>query len=169
MTANTQFPLIEHDSVADLVANSPYTDLVMPSVWGSYEGGLTDMWRIFEDSMTFYNYPNKDFQDYPEGHSWGFWRATTDELLIQLFPGPAVISILEQQNSVTLKVYPNPASSKIYLKGERSGIVRIMNCSGKLLRSWEFNEEGGLDLSGVPPGLYWLIFDDQSVPLVIST
>lgn len=153
--------------VADLVSLSPHIDLAMPSVWGSYEGGLTDMWRIFEDSMNFYNYPNKYFQEYPEGHSWGLWRATTDELLIQLFPGPAVISVPEYKQEVAMEVYPNPADYEVYLEGDLEGSGSIVNSAGKVFKHFQLTEKGRVDLTGIPPGLYWIRLAGESVPLVI--
>jgi enterochelin esterase-like enzyme len=95
--------------VLNLPGFQTYPNIPMASVWGAYEGGLTDLWRILEDSMTYYGAQNKYFKEYPEGHSWGLWRATLDEMLIELFPYQS-FGIQENYADSGIRVYPNPAT-----------------------------------------------------------
>jgi hypothetical protein len=95
--------------VLNLPGFQTYANIPMASVWGAYEGGLTDLWRILEDSMTYYGALNKYFKEYPEGHSWGLWRATLDEMLIELFPYQS-FGIQENYAESGIRVYPNPAT-----------------------------------------------------------
>lgn len=141
---------------ANLVATSPKQDLEMASVWGAYEGGLTQMWNFFEDSMTFYNYPNKYFKEYPEGHSWGLWRATLDELLIQLFPYQN-ISVPEYGLNNDIKVYPNPATNYLVVDSDVKNLdeYTIYDAMGRVMIRDVFIERR-LDVSGLKPGIYIL-------------
>ncbi len=70
----------------DIVQGGVAKELRVASVWGSYEGGgiPANMQGITEhlarEGYGLYA------AEYPEGHSWGLWRATTDEILMFLFP-----------------------------------------------------------------------------------
>ena len=66
---------------------------------------------MFIDSLNSKGYINS-YAVYPEGHSWGLWRATTDQILQYFFPaGPVSV-----QNSDGIQIsdyklyqnYPNP-------------------------------------------------------------
>lgn len=145
--------------VANLIATDPNQyAMPMASVWGNYEGGLTDMWIIFEDSMTFYQYPNKYFQGYPEGHSWGLWRATLDELLIHLFPnqGIGVPEELVSENEETIALFPNPTSEAIRLlkNDEEEVTIQIRNLNGQLIREGTLSTTSSFYVADLTPGVY---------------
>lgn len=58
------------------------------------------------------------YDEYPEGHSYYFWRAYLDEALIYFFPG-AVSDVSEGFASdlkVNLEVYPNPVSDSAWVE-----------------------------------------------------
>ncbi|MEP2274459.1 MAG: hypothetical protein ABJH98_03345 [Reichenbachiella sp.] len=61
-------------------------DIKVVSIWGSYEGGslLNNMHQLKDYLL------EKDYELYwkelPEGHSWGLWRATQDDILTYFFP-----------------------------------------------------------------------------------
>jgi enterochelin esterase-like enzyme len=141
---------------ANLVASSQNIDLEMASVWGAYEGGLTQMWRVFQDSMTFYNIPNKYFQEYPEGHSWGLWRATLDELLIQLFPHQG-ISVPEYVMQGDISIYPNPTNDYLLVDGElgNQATYIIYDVMGRVMITGMLNDKR-IDVSSLNPGIYIL-------------
>lgn len=58
------------------------------------------------------------YAEYPEGHSYYFWRAYLDDALIYFFPG-AVSHVSEAITSdldVELEVYPNPVSDSAWVE-----------------------------------------------------
>ncbi len=95
-----------------LVGGPPRPDSIrFCSVWGSYEGSLTQNMRVFLDSMQTQGY-DVEGKEVHEGHSWGEWRANTDMILERFFPPPPV-SVkrdgTERPLSVSLEQnYPNP-------------------------------------------------------------
>lgn len=104
--------------VLNLIAQDIHqVQMPMAAVWGSFEGNLTNMWQLVSDTMQWYGYPNKYFQEYPEGHSWGLWRATLDEILIALFPAQS-IGIEENigRSPFSVRVYPNPVSDRLFIE-----------------------------------------------------
>lgn len=54
------------------------------SVWGTYEGLWKNM-RSFRDFLNSAGYIS-EHHEFPEGHSWGLWRANTDSMLEYFFP-----------------------------------------------------------------------------------
>ena len=68
----------------NLIVNGIKKDIKFCSIWGTYESLFTNM-RNFRDSLLNKGYDIK-WLELPEGHSWGLWRATIDEMLICFFP-----------------------------------------------------------------------------------
>ncbi len=68
-----------------LVTGGPKKNIRIASVYGQFEGGLTGNMREVDQYLfeTGYEYYSKE---YHEGHSWGLWRATIDDILGFLFP-----------------------------------------------------------------------------------
>lgn len=69
-----------------IVMDGVQKDIRVASVWGSYEWGLFDNMRTVRDYLIDNGY-DVYWKELPEGHSWGLWRATTDDMLIFFFPG----------------------------------------------------------------------------------
>jgi len=61
-------------------------EIRVASVWGSYEGASLppNMHRV-KDYLIENGY-DVYWKELPEGHSWGLWRATLDEMLTFFFP-----------------------------------------------------------------------------------
>lgn len=70
----------------DLVMDGVKRDIRVASIWGSFEYGLFDNMRIVKDYLEEQDY-DLIWKELPEGHSWGLWRATLDDMLIFFFPG----------------------------------------------------------------------------------
>lgn len=68
----------------DIVTGSK-RDIQVASIWGGYEGGLTTNMRSIRDHFVENDY-NLVWKELPEGHSWGLWRATIDDMLVHFFP-----------------------------------------------------------------------------------
>lgn len=151
-----------------LLNNSNHKDIPMPSVWGSYEGSLTASWKDIADDLITGNYPNKYFNQYPEGHSWGLWRATLDELLIFLFPDSGVVHLSEHSRAGGWAVYPNPMRNTCYVAGSelRGKSFRVVDTAGKMVLEGKVGEESMLDLTDLPSGNYHLMIGDSEVQIV---
>lgn len=114
----------------NLVTNGPVKAIKWASVWGSYETGLYDKMRDFRDFLL-----NNDYElhwlELPEGHSWGQWRATIDELLVAFFPGPGPgIPENDPKTISDLTTFPNPFTDTITLSfalANKSRVVVIVN------------------------------------------
>ena len=68
--------------------------------------------RLFSDSLNSKGYVF-DWNIYHEGHSWGLWRATCDEMLTFFFPKGSVplrVNAIKQNNYALGQNYPNPFS-----------------------------------------------------------
>ena len=69
--------------ITDL-ANGITKNIKWYSTWGTYEGSLTGTMNSFKDSLLMHNY-EIGWKENHEGHSWGLWRATIDDILIYFF------------------------------------------------------------------------------------
>ena len=143
--------------VVKLYGDGIYTDIPMKSVWGSFEGGLTQLWRTMRDTLPKYGFENTYFKEYNEGHSWGFWQSSLDEILVELFP-PGIVSNVEELGSVEAAlIYPNPATDRIYLKDtERVSEVFIYDLEGREVMQLSGSLEQGVDISSLKNGKYIL-------------
>ncbi|NNC83765.1 MAG: T9SS type A sorting domain-containing protein [Flavobacteriales bacterium] len=118
------------------------------------------------------------YEEFPEGHSYGFWRAYIDNALIFLFDTSTGIEESEADEEGGLDLYPNPTDGPFSLQfTARSGssvLVEIFDLSGNLIDTAQQvvessgvqrmnleNEANGKNLS---PGLYHICItiDDRS-------
>lgn len=69
-----------------IVMDGVKKDIKVASVWGTYEGAsLPNNMTTVKDYLVQNNY-DIFWKELPEGHSWGLWRATTDDMLTFFFP-----------------------------------------------------------------------------------
>jgi len=66
------------------VASGEKKEVIWASFWGFYEGVSVNL-RDFRDTLTAKGY-EQTWQELPEGHSWGLWRATTGPMMQYFFP-----------------------------------------------------------------------------------
>lgn len=70
----------------DLVMDGTKKEIRIASIWGTYEGAsLPANMRRIKDYLEENNY-DITWKELPEGHSWGLWRATLDDMLTFFFP-----------------------------------------------------------------------------------
>ncbi len=96
------------------IINGPIKNIKWCSIWGSYEGSLVTNMRNFRNFLQ--NNNNQLYwKERPEGHSWGLWRETIDDMLMFFFPYETS-SIKDQSNILEgyqlFQNYPNPFSAK---------------------------------------------------------
>ena len=69
-----------------IVMDGVKKDIKVASIWGTYEGSsLPPNMRKVKDYLIETGY-DVVWKELPEGHSWGLWRATTDDMLEFFFP-----------------------------------------------------------------------------------
>lgn len=74
---------------------------------------------------------------------------------------------IEEPESNTFNIYPNPASDKIRVNQAFKNEIRIYSTDGKLVLS-AFSQDGMLDVSGLEEGLYFLRTVSDEKPVTIS-
>ena len=88
---------------------------------------LIPLVRNFRDLLVANNY-NLQYAEYPDGHSWGFWRRFIDDPLQMFFPGPAT-SIAAgadiPENFLLLRNYPNPFNPATTIEFELRSASRV--------------------------------------------
>lgn len=98
----------------NLIINGTVKNIKWCSVWGTYEGSLQDNMRNFRDFLLQNNY-HLSWEERHEGHSWGQWRATIDNMLIFFSPFEPNSSELINENYPDKffleQNYPNPFNS----------------------------------------------------------
>jgi enterochelin esterase family protein len=158
-----------------LVTEGEQKDIKFFSIWGSYEG-LAESLQMFGDSLQDSGY---DFEwlELPEGHSWGLWRATLDNILTFFFPpGYAGINneILVERNA--LKIVPNPVKNEcaIHFPYDKYDVSRIslQTISGKELYRFILhpnqlnNHKYLINCANIPNGIYLVIVTNNDTRLV---
>jgi len=105
----------------NLIINGPVEDIKWSSIWGSYEGSLTQNMRSLKDYLLNANY-ELDWLERPEGHSWGLWRASIDRMLEYFFPDNS--SGITAENNfipdgiILYQNYPNPFNPSTNIRFE---------------------------------------------------
>jgi enterochelin esterase family protein len=105
------------------LANGITKNIKWYSTWGTYEGSLSGTMNSFKDSLLAHNY-EIGWERKHEGHSWGLWRATIDDILIYFFPYDPTIVNDEvynlPQHFELMQNYPNPFNPSTKIRWESS-------------------------------------------------
>jgi enterochelin esterase-like enzyme len=152
--------------VSKWYTDSTYQDVKLYWVAGTYEDLGID-WASFTDSLDKKGY-TYDYNIYHEGHSWGLWRATCDEMLTWFFPkgsAPLGIQDVRDDKHILGQNYPNPFSgtTTIPLTVTKPGIytLRQYDSDGRLVQiiSERFMIPGDyrfdIDAGSWSPGVYY--------------
>lgn len=157
--------------VLNLIAQDIHQEqMPMAAVWGSYEGNLTNMWQLVADSMQWFGYQNKYFQEYPEGHSWGLWRATLDEILISLFPSQSIG--LEEgldYTGIFCSVYPNPVGDRLFIdmKNPMKGLsYQVIDPMGRV-QLWGIFDGHAINTQSLGAGTFTLVLSNEYTKKVL--
>jgi enterochelin esterase family protein len=142
----------------NLIINGPKKDIKFVSVWGTYESLFNNM-RNFRDTLLNIGY-NLKWMELPEGHSWGLWRATTDEMLKYFFPPqPSDVKDYKETSPEGFDLYQNypnpfnPATNLSFLIDKPSFVcLKIYDALG--------NEIAVLVDEEKSPGLHKIKFSD---------
>ena len=153
--------------VQKLFLNNPKKNIKMFSVWGTYESLFSD-WRPLMINMIPKGY-QLQWKEYHEGHSWGQWRATLDDLLTYFFPKN--VTAVEIKNNPLPSVthlnqnYPNPLNPSTIISFEipkdQKVKVDLFNTLGQFVKNIidQYLASGShtvsFDASFLPSGLYF--------------
>ncbi|MCF6269406.1 MAG: T9SS type A sorting domain-containing protein [Melioribacteraceae bacterium] len=103
--------------VYNMIVDGEKKDIKFAGSWGTYEG-LDENMNNFRTAITAKGY-SFDWAEYPEGHSWGQWRANIDLILEAIFP----YGFTSTKKEVTLpkefelyQNYPNPFNPATVIK-----------------------------------------------------
>jgi len=90
-----------------LITSGEKKNIRWASIWGTYEGLYENM-REFRDFLIDEEY-DLMWNELPEGHSWGLWRASIDDMLKFFFPlGWLSVDSPESAVQDMVTVAPNP-------------------------------------------------------------
>ncbi|KFF14824.1 cadherin [Chryseobacterium soli] len=70
------------------------------------------------------------------------------------------LSTQENTHLNELKMYPNPASKKVFIEGlqDKNSTAEIISAEGRrVLEGTKINSDNSVDISGIPSGVYYLI------------
>lgn len=102
-------------------------------VWGTYETEIMNNCRMVRDSLIAKGYSHFQWGEYPQGHSMGFWRSTTDIFLEYFFSPENTTGIMntdEHNFNSDFQLdqnYPNPFNpeTNISFLLKKQGFVKI--------------------------------------------
>ncbi len=162
---------VNNQEVSNLYKNNHKKDIKIYTVFGTYEGSSIS--GIVPPLVE--NLKNKGYligsSVYDEGHSWGLWKATLDEILIFLFND--VVSNKSEifdikKNDIKVTVYPNPANPDVNIKFYSNNLstikINIISIAGKIVKSYNIREITNgennitIKLDNLPSGMYILNF-----------
>ncbi|WP_418123225.1 PQQ-dependent sugar dehydrogenase [Chryseobacterium sp. PTM-20240506] len=68
------------------------------------------------------------------------------------------LSTQENNNLAKIRVYPNPASKKVFIDSikEQKLSVEIINSEGRLMNQLKIGNDNSIDISGLSPGVYYI-------------
>ncbi len=152
------------EAVNNIIIGEPITDLVEISIpFSTINLNINTVdtigisFLITNTANAFHHWPNGAHRLYPL--TWG--KAVFDKTGLGLFN-----SKLEQ-----FQVFPNPSNDKVYLKlnsirisGNESEII-IYTIQGRKVLQCKYKEEG-LDISDLSSGLYYVQYEQQTVPFI---
>jgi enterochelin esterase family protein len=138
------------------------------SIWGTYEG-LWENMRNFRDFLIDNDY-DLTWQELPEGHSWGLWRATIDEMVPYFFP-PGFMGTEENPfiKENILHIYPNPARDHITVKSATMiKRIQLIDLAGKIIEEKYPGSESVIFPTGnLDQGIYFMrTFSEEGINTV---
>ncbi len=160
--------VVSSDTVFDVVFNTTYNITFIVSEAKNYidsayivvmyasdtvASGYTDTAGVLNLSLNPGNYTLNVSKEGYQPYSGDLTVSDNDTVLIQLTPGPALIS----GSKTKISVYPNPATGLINITNARDYELLIYTTEGKMvLRKDLRSDREKLDLNNLPSGIYVL-------------
>ena len=147
--------------VYNMIISGEKKEIKYAGTWGTYEGLDANM-RTFDLLISNKGY-SFNWAEYPEGHSWGLWRATTDFILESIFPSS--FTSIENENEIPngfqlLQNYPNPFNLSTTIEftiGKEADVkIELTDTLGQRMK---------VLFNGITsPGVHFVKFDAHDLP-----
>lgn len=150
----------------NLITNGDKKEIHWAAIWGSYDlSWLYPNMRQFRDNLIAKGYPFY-WRELHEGHSFGLFRATVDDILIEFFP-PVINGSTEQGYTYAIEwsIFPNPTSGNVTIKFNQKTAtevtLKIFDLAGQevatLLTGFQPAGVHQIEWSaeGIPAGVYF--------------
>lgn len=151
-----------YDTYNDWIASTPSPDLRVAAAWGTYEGSLVGNMNDFVDVLAD-DGTEHIWQQRPEGHSWGLWRSTLDDMLQFFFPPEGrPVGLTEPTLPEALSLFPNPARNQVWVALPNTAAAQLLlqDTGGRVLQRMAVAPGTSgveLNLTGLAPGVYHVI------------
>ncbi len=151
-----------YDTYNDWLASTPSPDLRVAAAWGTYEGSLVGNMNDFVDVLAD-DGTEHIWEERPEGHSWGLWRSTLDDMLILFFPPEGrPVGIGNQSLPEAIALFPNPASKRVWVSTQdgQEATLQLIDAGGRVMQrvaTTPGSSSTELNLNGLAPGLYQVL------------
>ena len=149
-----------YDTYNDWIALTPSTELRVAAAWGSYEGSLPGNMYDFIDVLEA-DATEHIWEERHEGHSWGLWRSTLDDMLILFFPPEGrPVGFAAAPVELPISVFPNPAFDQVWIQTNElasSKTWMLMDAQGRILQTGLIpagNSNVAIPLHNLPAGMY---------------
>lgn len=134
---------------------TPLPALRVANIYGSYEGSLTGTMRSWTGDLAETGVAHIA-AELPEGHSWGLWRATLDDMLQFFFPpeGRTVGIGTAASGEGAGRLWPVPATGPLHWQASgpcREGTLRLLTLDGREILRTEGRSGEGCTLTAMPP------------------
>ncbi len=145
------------------LVNGPKKDLRFYLDWGMYELSIMYCSYLLRDNLRYLGY-DVLFNEWPDNHGMGNWRAHLDNMLEYFFPPSTYIHNEVQSDPFKLEVYPNPSRAHVavnfFIPRKMNVTLAVYDLNGSRLWRSEYKDETAgerhelLDFSWLSPGPY---------------
>jgi glucose/arabinose dehydrogenase len=141
-----------------------YRGLLYPSLQGKYifaDYCSTQIGMLNSDNSITWTpaFTGNNFSTFGLNNQNELFVATVNNGKIFKVIASGTLSSLETDNLSQIRIFPNPASEKVYVEGlkDRNISVEIISTEGRIvLESGKVENDGSIDLMGIPAGVYYI-------------
>lgn len=127
-----------------------FSDYCTPQI-GILDSGNAITWTT--------SFAGNNFSTFGEDSQKELYVAAVNNGKIFKIKTDASLSAQENNNLKQIKVYPNPASKKVFIDGlkDKNISAEIISSEGrKVLENAKINSDNSIDLTGIPAGVYYI-------------
>ncbi|ASK28644.1 cadherin [Chryseobacterium sp. T16E-39] len=102
-------------------------------------------------------YPGNGFSSFGQDNQKGLYVAAVNSGKIYKITS-GTLSTQENNNLSKIKIYPNPASKKVFISGlkNQNFSTEIISPEGRVLDQMKINSDNSIDISKLPAGVYYI-------------
>ncbi|TLX75792.1 T9SS type A sorting domain-containing protein [Labilibacter sediminis] len=91
-----------------------------------------------------------------------------DDIVLNNDPNSRIPLSISIDSNLTseLQVYPNPAQNRLFVSGDYSSSVQIINVQGNVVLDVPQNNNSGIDISSLLPGIYMMKLEVEGITMV---